>query len=170
MSYLRVLPEVPLNEKRLEQDIGEKMFLGMISENSTLLLEGILESFEPNFTISLENCKVIYPEKSDKFAGIINAPFIWKKRGIQTVAEEAKVVSETFEFRGIIYNNNMISGGNLNNANSCRIYQMIKLFLDKEITIDRFKEFKKKMEKEERDMRTLNNISINKRINRKGGG
>lgn len=169
MSCLRVLPEVPLNEKRLERDLGEQIFLEIILKNKTFVMKGMLESFEPSLIVSLDNCVVIDQDREYRYAGITKTPFIWKWVGIRTIAEEAKRGAQSLDFRGILYRNNMIDGI-LDNATSCRVYQMIKLFLDDEITIDEFLEFKKKMEKEESDINSLNGTLIkDRKIKKKGG-
>lgn len=169
MSHIRILPEVPLNEKRLERDIGEEMFLEIILKKNTLLLEGILESFEPNLIVSLENCTVIGPDYQCRCAGIMKTPFIWKQMGIKTIAEEAEKNPERPDFRGIIYKNDMIVG-NLNNTSSCNVYRMIKLFLDQGMTIDEFREFKKKMEKQEMEISSLSGAFIRGKTHKKESG
>lgn len=169
MRNIRILPEVPLNEKRLEKDLGRDIFLEMILRNKTIVIEGMLESFEPNLIISLDNCVVIDDDGEYKCAGITKAPFIWKRVGIKTIAEQAKRDSQKLDFRGILYRNNMIDG-NLDNTTSCRVYQMIKLFLNEEITIDEFLDFKKRMEKEERIITVLKDAKIKKNTGKKESG
>lgn len=168
MSYLSVLPEVPLNEKRLEEDLGRDIFLEIILKNKTFVMRGMLESFEPNLIVSLDNCVVIDRDCEYRYAGITKAPFIWKRIGIKTIAEEAKNNAQNFDFRGILYKNSMIDG-NLIDTTSCRVYQMIKLFLKKEITIDEFLEFKKKMEQEEKEISRKGTL-VRKKINKKESG
>jgi len=169
MRNIRVLPEVPLNKKRLEEDLGRDIFLEMILRNKTIVIEGMLESFEPNLIVSLDNCVVIDDDGEYKCAGITRAPFIWKQVGIKTIAEQANRDPQKLDFRGILYRNNMIDGS-LNNTTSCRVYQMIKLFLNEEITIDEFLDFKKKMEKEERIITALKDVKIKNKAEKKESG